>query len=70
MAQAAADVRSAGLALFLLIKKKKPYQRIGGIHMLPNLEELKKQRHSILEQKRTGRYRTGSGILFSADACL
>lgn len=24
----------------------------------------------ILEQKRTGRYRTGSGILFSADACL
>ena len=49
MAQAATDVRSAGLALFLLIKKKKPYQRIGGIHMLPNLEELKKQRHSILE---------------------
>ena len=42
MAQAATDVRSAGLALFLLIKKKKPYQRIGGIHMLPNLEELKK----------------------------
>ena len=34
------------------------------------LEELKKQRHSILEQKRTGRYRTGSGILFSADTCL
>ena len=24
----------------------------------------------ILEQKRTGRDRTGSGILFSADACL
>ena len=24
----------------------------------------------ILEQKRAGRYRTGSGILFSADACL
>ena len=24
----------------------------------------------ILEQKRTGRYRTGSGILFSADTCL
>ena len=24
----------------------------------------------ILEQKRTGRYRTGSGIFFSADACL